>query len=152
MSIANIPTLAYDIRYITNIPHALLCRGSWAVLTEQTGRFLILLCQISVIMPISDKPVCGILASVPGMGIVGENTHFCGSETDSTERKNVHGEKKSGGTSFSSTPNTHETYRACSHFAIAHLRRFLTFWKQAIFFEKFKFEMTIGYVCVLLIF
>ena len=39
------------------------------------------------------------------------------------------------------------------YFRIFHLRRFfLTFWKKSIFLEKFKFEMTVGYVCVLLIF
>ena len=85
-------------------------------------------------MPISDKPVCEILASVPGMGIVRKNKNFCGSETESTDKKCPWG-KEVGGTSFSSKPNTHETYRAGWHFAIAHLRKKFTFWKKSIFLD-----------------
>lgn len=51
-----------------------------------------------------------------GMGIVHENAHFCGSETDCGE-KEIWGEggtKKTGSICFSSTPNTHKIYRARS--------------------------------------
>ena len=62
-----------------------------------------------------------------GMGIVHENANFRGSETDFPQRKNcpqgkeIGGTRKIGSTSFSSAPNTHETYEAHSHAAIARL-------------------------------
>ena len=66
-----------------------------------------------------------------GMGIVPENAHFHSSETDFPQRKKiVHGEKKLAvqkkegkkeSTSFNSAPNTHQTYGARSHAAIACL-------------------------------
>ena len=45
-------------------PLSLSLSGRWAVLTEQTGRFLTWLCQVLVITPVSDKPAPGFLASV----------------------------------------------------------------------------------------
>ena len=64
-----------------------------------------------------------------GIGIVRKNANFCDSETDSAEKKIVLREKKSvvrkkkkkGSTSFSSAPNTRETYGMRSHAAIARL-------------------------------
>ena len=63
-----------------------------------------------------------------GIGAVHKNTNFHGSETDFAWRKNcrekklmVQKEKKKGSNSFSSAPNTCETYGAHSHAAIARL-------------------------------
>ena len=127
----------------------IFCILCCAIGGEQTGCFLILLCQISVIMPISDKPVCGILA-------IG-NCWNCWQKHKFLRQWNwLHREKKcpwgkegggggggGGGTSFSSTPNTHETYRACSHFAIAHQRRFLTFFLN-IFWKYLNLRWLLG--------
>ena len=75
-----------------------------------------------------------------GVRIVQENTHFCGSKTDSTGEKIIHVgkhwgyekkkkegvvKKEEGRSSFSSTLNTHETFRACSLMAIARLNHLI---------------------------
>ena len=63
-----------------------------------------------------------------GMGIICKNANFHSNETDFLERKmlstgkiNLWYKNKKGSTGFGSTLNTQETYRACSHVAIAHL-------------------------------
>ena len=68
-----------------------------------------------------------------GVGIVREKTNFRCSETDFPEKKKMpagkrnrwHKKKKKGkgNTSFGSTPNTHKTYGACLHAAVARLGR-----------------------------
>ena len=57
----------------------------------------------------------------PGIGIVHDNINFHRSETDSPEREKLSSGKEIGGTSFSSTPNTRETYGVRSHMATACL-------------------------------
>ena len=74
------------------------------------------------------NPGCSIRAS--GIGIVHENANFCGSETDSTERKKLSvgkrnwrykkRRKEKGSSGFSSAPNTSKTYRVCTHASWLH--------------------------------